>query len=257
MAGRREKGTREAGVVARAEGGRRFIEEGVARRGAGEGVGDARIRWEERRRGGGGGRGGRGDSRGKRGKDEGGVGGEVRSDKGRGGEDVIGVEKKEKEEGGEEEGVKRAHEEANGEDEERARRGGRREGRESRSYGSEGRGGSRGGEGRGGVPCFHSLDDPFHEHGPGRPRERLRLWNSQHQQARDRRCSGVEGPVRQVAVRDGEHDAVGNLAQNARRQALCEHVAVLAPFHEVGEELIDWPSRPIASPYSPPRSAKK
>ena len=42
-----------------------------------------------------------------------------------------------------------------------------------------------------------------------------------------------------AAVRDGEHDAVGNLAQNARRQVLCEHVAVLASFHEVGEELID------------------
>jgi hypothetical protein len=50
---------------------------------------------------------------------------------------------------------------------------------------------------------------------------------------------------RQVAVRDGEHDAVGNLAQNARRQVLCEHVAVLAPFHEVGEELIDWPEQAV------------
>ncbi len=44
-----------------------------------------------------------------------------------------------------------------------------------------------------------------------------RLGNSEHQQARDRRCSGAEGPVRQVAVRDGEHDAVGELAQNACR----------------------------------------
>ncbi|WP_205660988.1 hypothetical protein [Amycolatopsis vastitatis] len=72
-----------------------------------------------------------------------------------------------------------------------------------------------------------------------------RLGNSQHQQARDRRCSGAESPVRPIAVRDGEHGAVGELAQNACRQVLREHVAVLSPFHEVGEKFIDWPEQAV------------
>ena len=66
-----------------------------------------------------------------------------------------------------------------------------------------------------------------------------RLGNSEHQQARDRRCPGAEGLVRPVAVRDGEHDAVSHLAQNSRRQVPCEHVAVLAPLHEASQEQVD------------------
>jgi hypothetical protein len=69
----------------------------------------------------------------------------------------------------------------------------------------------------------------------------------------------VDGGLDVNAEQAGQdHDAVGNLAQNARRQVLCEHVAVQGKNERFHQTLFRWlDKQPIAATLPGTRSDER